>query len=562
MDDLLEIGRPVFLHFLDRETATVAEERRSEAEDISVIEILTTCHSGGLSINLHPLALYFTGKPALMAHVLQLNQRGILSNTSHNRNIAEFIPSRQQMYSNVPELVPIFFRDEDTLSRFSIHKANRYSMTDLIRADIFGYSPAQLVSFAPRAKPGDKWQFGTSLDTIQKVVFSHSHAAITVGNIAHLANAGDLPPQSLPAMRRVFSALYQEHYCDRNLTVTATGIPRLTSLADDYTYFPHYDIPVLQELLRTIEWQKLEGSVAGLREYLLETYASHEHRAFVESLHAFLHACTAQAKSTLNMAVIDGDSAPAFRSMIRQISSIAVLHAKDLRAVEFKELLSFYRTAKDLLVGAAIFAATRWPSFRSAWESTAVSQSYVPPTGYPNLDRRMLEIRDQLRLMTPLAEQDISDALTLLAPLANLAQQAAHDNKFKKELSEYEFQERIKHDLRGNPQIGGELEEHPHRGGGIADLSFRGISIELKSEASKSMNLEDCRRFVDQALSYGVASGVRIAVLCVLDCSKKTRPPFPVEDGIGILVSQRSRSPMFVVTVLIQGNLARPSSHS
>ena len=93
-------------------------------------------------------------------------------------------------------------------------------------------------------------------------------------------------------------------------------------------------------------------------------------------------------------------------------------------------------------------------------------------------------------------------------------------------------------------------------------MSFKGIRLELKSECDKPLTLGDCKKFVGQAASYAVASGKRIALLCVLDCSKKERAPFPVEDGIGILMDQQASSTTFVITLLLQGNLMRPSDLS
>jgi hypothetical protein len=42
----------------------------------------------------------------------------------------------------------------------------------------------------------------------------------------------------------------------------------------------------------------------------------------------------------------------------------------------------------------------------------------------------------------------------------------------------------------------------------------------------------------------------------------KARPPFPVEDGIGVFVHQSSETPIYVLTILVQGNLAKPSDFS
>jgi hypothetical protein len=76
------------------------------------------------------------------------------------------------------------------------------------------------------------------------------------------------------------------------------------------------------------------------------------------------------------------------------------------------------------------------------------------------------------------------------------------------------------------------------------------------------MDLEDCNRFLAQTASYAMANGKRVGLLCVLDCSIKKRPAFSADDGIGILVHQQSETPIHVIAILTQGNLAVPSSFS
>jgi hypothetical protein len=185
-----------------------------------------------------------------------------------------------------------------------------------------------------------------------------------------------------------------------------------------------------------------------------------------------------------------------------------------------------------------------------------------PISGYANLDHKMMEMRDRLRQTPGVLQQELLDALTLLAPIANYAGQVVQDNLCDAVISETEFQKRIRSFLRSQPTIGAALEEHPRAGGGITDLSFKGIRLELKAESKKPMTLGDCQQFVGQTASYAVASGKRIALLCVLDCSKKERAPFPVEDGIGILMDQQGSSTTLVITILLQGNLIRPSQLS
>lgn len=232
---------------------------------------------------------------------------------------------------------------------------------------------------------------------------------------------------------------------------------------------------------------------------------------------------------------------------------LAVSHNMNARPFEFKYVAKFEPRATEQpvdIVGQRTLMLE------------GIDLARNPITGYPNLDQKFMEVRDRLRQTPGILQHELLDALSLLAPIANYAGQVVQDNLYSEAVSEAEFQKRIKSFLRSHPKIGSSLEEHPRAGGGITDLSFKGIRLELKSESNGPMVLEDCKKFVGQTASYAVASGKRIAVLCVLDCSEKDRAPFPMEDGLGILMDQQGQSTTFVVTVLLQGNLIRPSSLS
>lgn len=127
---------------------------------------------------------------------------------------------------------------------------------------------------------------------------------------------------------------------------------------------------------------------------------------------------------------------------------------------------------------------------------------------------------------------------------------------------EEEFQRDIRQFLRQSPTIAVELEEQAHAAGGRTDLSFRGIRIELKSERSNCLLPEDCKQYTEQAATYGVGTNRRLAFLCILDCSHKKNPPFPIEDGLFIVKVQTATAPIYVITCLIQGGIPKPSSFS
>jgi hypothetical protein len=183
-----------------------------------------------------------------------------------------------------------------------------------------------------------------------------------------------------------------------------------------------------------------------------------------------------------------------------------------------------------------------------------------PITGYHGVDRRILEIRDALRLRPLVTPEDVTNTLTLLAALGSLAGQAVQDHLFPEPLDEAAFQAFVRGYLRQRPEIGSKLEEHPRAAGGATDLSFERIRIELKSENERPLRLINCQQYVGQTSSYVAGSDKRIGVLCVLDGTRKVEQPFPTEDGIGIL--NTGDDAVAVVTVLVQGNLARPSDLS
>ena len=151
----------------------------------------------------------------------------------------------------------------------------------------------------------------------------------------------------------------------------------------------------------------------------------------------------------------------------------------------------------------------------------------------------------------------MNNILVVLAALGNLAGRAVQDHLFPEPIGEAVFQAFIRGEMRRRPEIASKLEEHPRAAGGTTDLSFERIRIKLKSENDGLLRLPDCQRFVGQTSSYTAGSDKRVGVLCVLDSSAKAEQPFPPEDGIGILTT--ADDAVAVVTVLMQGNLARPS---
>jgi hypothetical protein len=191
-------------------------------------------------------------------------------------------------------------------------------------------------------------------------------------------------------------------------------------------------------------------------------------------------------------------------------------------------------------------------------EGTDVSRFQV--CGYPGLDRKLFEIRDQLRRRSGIPQSETADAILLLGTLCNLAGRAVQDAEFRGSISEAEFQKQVRAELRRNPQIGAALDEHPQAAGGITDLALRGIPIELKVEPTLLRSTEGCDKYLAQTASYAVAKSKNTSVLCVLDTSAKSTAPLPPEALLEL--RQHADTDTTVCVLVIQGNLARPSALS
>ena len=193
-------------------------------------------------------------------------------------------------------------------------------------------------------------------------------------------------------------------------------------------------------------------------------------------------------------------------------------------------------------------------------EGTDVASN--PLTGFSNLDRHLLSIRDELRLIVGLFPENIANALTVLAGVGNVAAQALKGGIFAAGTSEAEFQRKTVEILRSRSDIGEHLQEHVKSAGGYTDLTFHNIPIELKVENKKVVFTKDVSVYFDQTSAYAIGLGSRIAILSVLEASSKSKPLGVVEDDIEVFSHSAGQSTVQIVVVIVRGGFPAPSSYS
>ena len=187
-----------------------------------------------------------------------------------------------------------------------------------------------------------------------------------------------------------------------------------------------------------------------------------------------------------------------------------------------------------------------------------------PVSGYREVDFKLLKIRDTLHKTILVDDRQLTDFLTVMTVLGRTVGKALQDAFFRGKWKEKRFQKHMKQLLRDEPKIGSALEEHPTAGGGITDLSFHQIRIELKVENKREVNLENACRYSNQTAQYVAGSDRRLGILCVLDCSPKKEAPGLVVNDIGVasVLTPKAAAntvPTTLGVVIIRGNLPVPS---
>lgn len=216
-----------------------------------------------------------------------------------------------------------------------------------------------------------------------------------------------------------------------------------------------------------------------------------------------------------------------------------------------------------LLPGQKVIAVTgnNRIKIRSSLESNLVI------SGYSEADRALCEIRTSILNEAGITSEQRINFLLIMKNLANIAGQALASNDFSGSWSEEDFQKEIRRRLRLVSEIGCQLSEHPHVAGGITDLFFKKLQIELKVENNKLVTLINANSFSQQGAQYTAGCDNRLGVLCILDCSDKKQAPGSLANDVDLIRVPvpgivDGGFPLVLGVVIIRGNLKAPSSFS
>ena len=190
-------------------------------------------------------------------------------------------------------------------------------------------------------------------------------------------------------------------------------------------------------------------------------------------------------------------------------------------------------------------------------------------SGYRRMDARVLELVQELQRSTPAAASEFPELLPVLEALASFLGVYSQRGVFKgsDKVTEKEFQQHVIDFMR--MKLGEEVQEHGQQAGGITDIRFRGVVVELKVEKDDGERTAICKKYTAQSTQYEGSEARQVSVLLVLDLTEKTLPPgdirndmlmadVPTHGGVDAGKAHPSRAFVFI----LNGNIRSPSSYS
>jgi hypothetical protein len=184
-----------------------------------------------------------------------------------------------------------------------------------------------------------------------------------------------------------------------------------------------------------------------------------------------------------------------------------------------------------------------------------------PLTGHEGIDRKLFDIRGTVRRISG-SDAETESFMRLMVSLGSIAWRNLFPGG---KWSEKSFQSELADKLRADTRVASELEEHPHAAGGVTDLSFRRIRVELKVAGKQAVAVLNAQAYANQISQYVAGSDRRTGVICILDSSPKQTAPGIVENDVDLLLVQPpggSGVPIALGVVIIRANLRAPSTFS
>ena len=148
------------------------------------------------------------------------------------------------------------------------------------------------------------------------------------------------------------------------------------------------------------------------------------------------------------------------------------------------------------------------------------------------MDRHIAELVEQLLSDCSRIRDELPNLLDMLQALTRLYTTYAQEAIFKErsDILESEFHATVLRDLR--LILGYDVQKHPEQAGGIADIRYRGVIVELKVEKINGDRKHISKKYTEQATQYAGVEARQVCILLILDLTTKDKPPGDIRNDI------------------------------
>jgi hypothetical protein len=204
-------------------------------------------------------------------------------------------------------------------------------------------------------------------------------------------------------------------------------------------------------------------------------------------------------------------------------------------------------------------------SNKSLLEELAIS------TGFPASDKKLQDIANEIaQISIGLDSKEREDFLRLLCGTLNYQgfchQQGVYKNKDT--VNESHFRDSVIQHFTGLTYLGGSIVKEAEIAGGRVEISFRGITAELKVEKDTSDRDKLFEKYGKQPVVYASGNSKQFSLLCILDLTEKILPSAVPANSVKLITPTlhgfENRSPDIaskLVVVIIDGNTKNPSAY-
>ncbi len=185
------------------------------------------------------------------------------------------------------------------------------------------------------------------------------------------------------------------------------------------------------------------------------------------------------------------------------------------------------------------------------------------------LDLHVTGLLEKLLKQAPTVTAELPTLQPVLETLVGILAVFAQEGMYKGQVNvdEKQFQREVMRLMR--LKLGSEVQEHGQQAGGITDVRYQGVIVELKVEKNTASRAKIAAKYTAQPTQYAGSEARQVAVTLVLDLTEKDRPPGDIRNDILLVdVPTHGNSdpetlyPSKAFVFVVNGNIRNPSSYS